>query len=257
MQNIKFAGIHFLKDDESGVARINVRNITKGIDVILGEMVDLFSKQFDYTAGAYEDFIWWVKLSPASDQYTIQAFHNGNHNPEAVGSEFHILIKQYLLQEELYDPEIQAQVKLWHTDYEIDSYLVDLDPDADVQNLYVPVYFSGDNVTKTFTLPSTYHAAHFLEFSIDGGLTWRKPNDQTISWGINAPNFDDNQMNSAYGFTVNFDIAPSSGTNNIIIRIIPRSNKMKIIRKMKLPYRDEFIDRTSITRLLTDSLEVR
>ena len=234
-RGIKFSGIQFRKDDESGIAKITIENTTQSTYVIQDALVDLYAADMDATNGEYEPFVYWTTLDPAEDSYTVTAVHSGTHNENAL-SPYDVKIDGYLLNEELEDGEVEATIHLWHTDHPSDITQQVLPPNGTLDT-YKTVTFNGDGSTTEFSLISgAQRAFDAEEFSVDGGTTWLYPGDPDLSWGSNAPTYDDNIMESSTGyFTVKFDTAPASGTNNVQIKFIPLYNKFKVVTKIKQP----------------------
>lgn len=235
MRNIKFSGIKFRKDDESGIAKINIIDVTTSTEVIVDALVDLYTADQDYTIGKYESFVYWATLDPADHDYIVIVEHSGTHNPSAGGS-YHIQVDAYLITEELIDGKAEVVVTAEHSDHIGTTFEYTMSPDVNTSS-YKQATFNGDGILDSFVLSSNNRASNPYKFSIDGGTTWLYPNSYQLTWGsiLTSTGYINELMDSDGYFGVTFDTPPIVGVNNVIIEYIPKVNKYTVTTTLKQP----------------------
>lgn len=255
MQNIKYSGIHFRKDDESGIAKITIYDETASTYVIENELVDLYTADKDYTVGEYEDYLHWTKLDPDDHDYTVYVYVETFWNPGSGGSH-HIQIVNYMLNVELNDPAIPTQIITRHTDHAGETVTHTVIEDTST-TFYKQAEFDGDDLEDTFVLSGTQRAAEFIRMSVDGGSSWYYPNYFGLVWGSNATSYNNNTIDSNGVFGVVLSVPPITGTENVIIEYLPKADKWKLKTQINLPDDGiDYIDRRTEVRLMDRILEI-
>jgi len=254
-RGIKFSGIQFRKDDESGIAQISIFNSTRGTYVVQDDLVDLYTADKVAGNGEYEKFTYWTLLDPSTDTYIVTAQHSGAHNPNSGGSSWPIQVIQYFMTEELNDGEIEVIATTWHTDHLGDTYTYTFTPNTRHETYNIQ-YFNGDSSTGKFTLNDPHHASQPYLFSKDSGTTWFYPTSYLVSWGTNVPFYNDKRIDANGQFSIVFDDPPDVGIGNVLIKYAPKANKMIIERTIKQPNDGvDFYDYKQNVRLLDDGVE--
>jgi hypothetical protein len=254
----KYAGIQFRRHDDAGIAQISVYNTTKSEYVLEDALVDLYMAEHDDTNGEYELFTYWITLPYPDDLYTVEAIHSGSHNASCAGTDYSVEIEQYLLIEELTSAEIQTVLTIWDEDNSLDTYTYTLTASTVVDTAQT-TSANGDGSEDTFGVGATNsHAAEFLEFSIDGGTTWKTIYSPDIySWGSNLPDYDDETIDTDGHFWVVFVTPPATGTSNVKLKWKPKATTGKIVRTIKQPTDGiNYYDLVSPVRLLDDAIEM-
>lgn len=248
-----YKGINFRKDDDSGIAQVVITNDTESTTLYSG-VVDLYTIDFDATNNVYEDFVLWSNELQEEDTYTIDVRHRGDHNPNAVGSDYHIQIDSLIDKVNL-SYSINSTLTTWDSDYPSDTHTYTLVKD-DVIDLEKQQSFSADGVDTEFTLSGSNRASEFLFISKDNGVTWLYPHDVSLTWGNNSPDYDNDTIGSDGYFTAKFESAPASG-NTIIIRYKPLIDKFKINTTINQPTDgSNYTDLRTPIRILDHSLEM-
>jgi len=248
MRNIKFAGIHFRKDNSSAIAKITITNDTQS-EVVLTKYVDLYQPDKDYVLGDFEDFIFWAKLDPAVDDYTINVEHALVHNINA-NTPYHVIIEKFMLSEELNTAELNSTIEFWHEDHGIVfSYL----GNEGTTNIESYKSFIADGIEDTFVLDGTNRAGEFLYFTLNDATYY--PSHYSIDWGSNDPDYNDETIDSESYFGIKFEVPPDDG-DEIKIYFKPKINKVKISRIIKQPYDGSYIDYSLNPRIMSDALEI-
>jgi hypothetical protein len=250
-QDKKYMGVVFKRHDEAGIARISITNTTTATVVLANKDVDLYDAQYDISADAtvWENYCFWWNVEPATDSYSMQV----ELSPDTTAGRY-LEIMYYLTNAPLTDGGTTTVLTTWHEDYLSDLYTYTLITDA-VTSLDKIQYFNGDDVTTDFTLAVTNHAHEFVEFSDDGGTTWKFPTDTLITWGSNVT-YDDETIDDSGNFTVKFLTAPITGVSNIAIKFQPKVTHYNLTRTMNQPYTTGYIDYQKEVRLLSDALEL-
>jgi len=245
MVNKREYGIVFIKDIDCGIAKITVFDTTESVYVgedgtkdvnPLYRYVDLYQSANHSTLE--QAYTYWISLE-VGHSYVITAVNSGTHNPLAIAT-YNVGIIKFLQTEPLVvDDIIEKQFQTFHTSFESDKYTYDPISGVTTDAMKTQV-FNGDDVTRTFVLSGTNHAVEFVTFSIDGGITWRYPSDLYITWGSNAPAYDNETIDSNGQFGIYFiDDAPPTGSSNVIIKFRPLANKAQLTINVKQPH-DEF-----------------
>lgn len=244
MLNNREYGIVFVKDSTCGIAQISVFDQTLGkyISENGAESVGVVYRYCDtyqaaspaYSVGE-SYYCYWIALT-IGHLYTITIVNSGTHNTLA-SPPYNVSIFKFLSSEALvYDDLVENQLTTIYEDFPSSIYSYTLENNETVET-YKTQVFNGDGATSTFTLSGNNHAATFERFSIDGGLTWKYPDDFGIVWGNNAPDYDNETMDSNYQFTIRFTITPPPfGVANVIIKYKPKANKAVFHLTTKQPH---------------------
>ena len=215
-------GLIFNKDDESGIALVTVTDTVTGINIMTEQEVDLYTYGVDATNLAFEEFIFWVDLPyDTSNRYTFDYTHSGRHNPAAVSTTYPISFNGFILTipnitETKIDRLLTASDSIYSQNYTYPITYTDT-----IVSIERIVKHSGDDLTEVFDATVGLYAAEFVEYSLDGGITWI-PNyvgDYALTWGSNAT-YDDNII-LAGKFSVAFTYAPPTGVDNIQFKVVP------------------------------------
>lgn len=251
-----YIAVNLRRHDDAGIAKITVTDETDVIDLVTNELVDLYHADFDDTNDEYEDFLYQVALPDLTHTYSITVEHSGDHNVSAAGPDYTVEYSDPYRTDKLNTGLSEGTITLWHTSYPSDTYTFDLVNNTVTELSYISK-FNGNGSTTEFTLPSTIHASDFLEFSIDSGSTWDFSTDTSIYWGSNAPDYDDETIDSSGNFTVKFLSPPTTGSNNVQIKINLMTNKYKINHVLKQPTDGiSYTDHRAEIRFLDYSLEL-
>ena len=149
---------------------------------------------------------------------------------------------------------MQTTAYLWDSNYptEVTSYVLSED------NIITKTkIFNGDGTTTSFVLSGSYRAQAPYRFSVDGGSTWLYPwAVESLTWGSNAPNYNDELIDSTGYYGVKFDIAPGVAYNNVIVEFYIRSDSMYINRELFQPYYETITDYCNNINILDDATEL-
>lgn len=229
----------------SGVS-LNFYNV-----IISDDLVDLYYG----VASATDKFSYYVFLE-ASKTYTIRVDHSGAHNTNS-STNYPIRIEKFLLQKTI-ESEVSTKIFTWHSD-DREEYYYDLTPNESTSSEKI-TYFNGDNSTTEFDLQDGDPKAKAYvptAFSKDGGTTWLLPYSLALTWGSNSPNYDNETVDSDGNFIVKFDEAPTTGTNNVVIKWTPKVNKYRIETTLIQPNDgNEFVDFNKVIELLDHGVEL-
>ncbi len=239
-ENTKMAGIWFKRSSDSGIANISLYNITDATYEFENNLIDLYN-------AVDVEFVYWYNLD-VDKTYRFEITHNGTHNASA-GATYNIYIRRYFEIQDLNRANIEHTVTLWHTDY-LDEYVYLVTEDTDQIDIIKQQTFNGDGCTKAFTLTEINRAYKLHTISKDSGVAWLFPSHYSLTWGTNAPLYDNQQIDENGSTTVFFSEAPETGTDNIIIRYVPRINMVKIQNKLIQPKNESITDNRSVVRLL-------
>lgn len=220
-----------------------------GVNLVFYHDIDL------YHAEAGEDHDQTIQFVSGSltDTYKIKIVHSGLNN---AGVNDYLMLQGFLIATTLTAATIPAQLTLRHTDFPSDTYAfaaaVGSSEDIEKQQTY-----NGNGSDTEFTLSGTNHAAVPVAFSADSGATWLQPTSLQLTWGSNGPNYDNETLDASKQFTVKFDTAPLSGTDNVIIKFRPYANKHKLEHTLTQPNDGgTFVDRGRNVRLIDYALEI-
>jgi len=234
---MRYLGLIFYKDDDSGIAKINVTDNVTGLKLITDKLVDLFQKDQDATFGKYEEFILWVTLPyNTPDRYSWIVEHSGSNNAGAVGPNYAINFMGYVIEEELIKANTTPRVilvdKVNTLEYPFEfagtiaEYSYELIKE-ETKKLYISTRYVGDGETMVFKVGSdSLIADRFIRFSVDGGITWKYPYDLSMSWGSNE-GYDDEIINAAGEYWLEFVLPPAVGSQ-IIIDSIPVFDTVRV-----------------------------
>jgi len=246
------AGIHFIKDDDSGGVKVTVTDVTTS--TVVPDWDEENISIYHAEASVDDDYVCWITLPDATHEYKIKVEHSGENNG---GSNDYIRIQQYFLIEELAQSEIETVATMWHTDWTsvTRDYTLTAGSTVDIEETQT---FNGDDSTTEFVLSGNNHAYTPVSFSVDGGTNWLLPYDYTLTWGSNATDYDDETVNTSTGyFGVSFDTPPATGTGNVIIKYQPTYDKYYVTRTMKQPNDGaSYVDLGVNVRLLDDAVEM-
>jgi hypothetical protein len=244
MINKREYGIVFVKDFNCGIAQISVydQTIAKYISengVESASIAYRYCDTYQAASPAYSVgesyYCYWIALT-VGHVYTITCVNSGTHNPLS-SAPYNVTIQKFLDSEPLvYDNLIENQITTLHEDFPTALHTYTL-VNGETTETYKTQLFSGDGVTTTFTLSGNNHAAIFERFSIDGGATWKFPDDFEVTWGNNIPDYDNETMDANYQFTLKFiSTPPPIGTSNVIIKYKPKANKAVVELTTKQPH---------------------
>jgi hypothetical protein len=238
---MKYLGLNFFKNDEAGIAKINVIDTFTGTKIVDNEFVDLLQKDKDATTNLYEKFTYWITL-PYNDEnrYQWKVEHSTYVNPEAVGNVLGINFDGYLIQEEVKPGHIEKTVYLVDSvnnlEYNIPISGVLWNSETlewELQNeivteLYQTTSLLGNGITTTFKIgDSSLKNYEFIRFSLDDRLSYKYPTELTITWGSNTNSYDDKIINTTGEFWINFIDAPNSGAI-ILVDTLPIFDSARI-----------------------------
>jgi len=227
----KYLGVHFLRDDESGIALMSVENITRSELILVDEYVDLYTADKDATIGEYEDFIYWFKTPYPDEDYNIIIANSGKHNINSM-TPWNIQIAEFLTEESLTPPEIQPTIVAWHTDHISDVINIVVEEHDDVVDFDQTITFSGNNVTTEFAIDGSNRASDFIKISINGFDYL--PTSTDLTWGSDVT-WEDETIDSDGYFTISFIIPPVFGVDNVILYFKPKINKCRINHNLIQP----------------------
>lgn len=244
MLNIREYGIIFQKNNDCGIAKVTVFNDTTGMYISetntesatpVYRYIDLYQPAgAGASSEAEKKWTYWITLTEG-DSYTITCVNNGTYNPYAIAP-YNVSIYGFLQTDPLIVSDIvENQLVLSHSEFIGANYTFTLINEESIET-YKEQQYNGNAVIKVFTLSGTNHAQEFYKFSSDGGTTWRYLNDPYITWGSNAPDYDDGLMDSNYQFSINFLDAPDSGVNNIKIKFLPLTDTAYFSLTTKQPH---------------------
>lgn len=250
---MRYLGLTFYKDDDSGIAKINVTDTVTGAKLLDDKLVDLFQKDQDATYGYYEEFILWVTLPyDNADRYQWTVEHSGSNNASAVGPNYAINFMGYTLTQNLIKahtvPKVVLVDKVNTVEYPFEfqgtiaEYTYELLKE-ETKKLYITTQFLGDGESTSFKVGNENLINYnFIRFSIDRGTTWKYPWDLSITWGSNSPDYDDELINSSGEFWVNFLEAPAENTS-IYLESIPVFDTVRVEMTLNQPSDEEgYID---------------
>jgi hypothetical protein len=224
-------GIHLERNTDTGIALISVYNITDSLAVLTQESTDLYQT-------SKEDFIWWANLDPTKS-YRITIEHSGSHNASA-GSPYSLRVYRFIWVKAIF-PKVQSDLITFSTKHASVFTYSDLNSRGFL-SLVKQQTFNGTGSQRIFTLTGDNRAYAPVRFSKDGGVTWIEQNNHNLTWGNNASLYNNNLIDSNGYMSVNFDVAPIVGTNNVIIEYIPWVNRAKVVQTLKLPQNGSYID---------------
>lgn len=247
---VDFIGIHFLKDDDSGGAKVTITDVTTS--TVLSDWDEAEIDLFHAEVGVADDLVCWALIPNSSHTYTVKVKHSGlDHS----GASDYMRIKQFFTGREI-DSNIDTKLTIYHTNYPSDTSEYTL-TSGEVIDFEVNAYFNGDDSTTAFSLSGINHASDPIQFSKDGGATWLYPNSVQLTWGSNSPDYDNETVKTSTGyFTVKFDDPPVTGTNNVIVKYKPMFNKYYVTRTFEQPEDGSYIDTRTVVRLLDDAVEM-
>jgi len=250
---MRYLGLIFFKDDDSGIAKINVTDNVTGLKLLDNKLVDLFQKDQDADPGGkYEEFILWVTL-PLDDanRYAWTVAHNGTHNAAAVGPNYDINFMGYTVEQPLIKAHTVPQVVLvdrvnaleypFESGITIKEYSYALIKEQ-TKKLYLSTIHYADGITNSYKVGSDELIVYsFSRFSVDDGVTWKYPYDLSIIWGSSAGSTDES-ISSAGIFYVEFvDILPTN--TKIIFDVLPVFDTVRVEMTLNQPSdTDGFID---------------
>jgi hypothetical protein len=219
-------GINFIKDDDSGGAKITVTDNTASsvLPDWNGVEIDLFYAE----ASVDDEYVCWITLPDTTHTYTVKVEHSGLNNS---GANDWMRIKKFFTGEILNNASVESTLLTSHSDHggESQSYAL-----TEGQSLSLEKFqdFSSGAGQTEFTLSTTNRAYEFLALSLDNGITWLFPDSVQFVWGSNSPNFDDNIIDSDGYFTVKF-FSGLSASDPVRILFVPKANKYAITEKLK------------------------
>lgn len=245
----RYVKIVFQTGPDYGIALLNAIDDFTGLKTYDNKLIDCYTST--------SSFLTVLATIPSfQSELNITIANNGTYNPNAV-SPYYVKVVEFDVITPYADGYFDCNVILWHTQFPLHTYEYALVNEA-FTDIYRYDYYNGNNIQDTFTIGTNKHSDHFECVSVDGGVSWMYPNNNNLVWGSNAPYYDDNLYDENKKFWIKFNIPPSVGINNIIIKYKPFVNKMKVFHKAVLSRDDEFsyIDISSYMRLLHYSLEL-
>lgn len=248
------AGIRFVKSTDSGIAQITVIEDPNGTPVTIIDEDHL--ELYDAGNGTTNDLelVYWFSLNETKD-HQIKVEHSGDHNSSS-SSPYYITIREFLTCETLDNSKIEAQLIIKHSNWEETTRVYTLVPNQ-TTNIEEIASYNGDDSTTTFVLSGENRAFEPIRFTVDGGTTWKYPEDTDLTWGANSPNYDDETIDSSGYFGVAFDEVPETGSNNVQIVYVPAFNTYKIQTTLKAPNDSiDFVEKNGELRLQDHGLEL-
>lgn len=217
--------------------------------VLENKIIDLY----DQENGDQSDleYVFWISVDK-NIEYKVNVEHNGDWSTGSV-ADHSIRLRQFLLTS-IFPSVADSKIVLYHTDWKDIIRKYTLLPGETIET-YADAVFSGDGVETVFILYDINRASYPVKISEDGGNTWIYPSSYLLSWGSNAPDYDNEIVENGY-FGVKFDNAPVVGNNNVIIKFIPAVNACYMETTLKQPSEDNNIDRTKNVRLLDFGIEI-
>ena len=251
----KYLGIHFKIDDDSGIAKVTIENITKSEYVVFEKEVDLYFGDADGSASPREseDFIHWTSLPYPDDNYDVLIVHSGKDNLSTTGPTSAIQVSGFFTTESLNPAEIQNTLYAWHTDHPNAVLSLEVVKDTLTDFEQFQGFIANGSDTE-FILSHPNHAHEFNKVSDAGAFIY--PESTEIVWGSNGPDYDNEVIDDNGQFVVKFDVAPTAD-NIINIYYQPKINKVRMKTKLKQPTDGiNFIDYRSNVKLLDHILEL-
>ncbi len=248
------AGLHFIKDDDSGGSKITVEDTTDA--VTLTDWNGVLINHFHAEVGIDDDYTCWITLPDPTHTYKITVEHGGQNN--AGGNDYLYFVEGFLI-EQLTDANAQVDLELWHSDHPatIQSYT---DLTSGVSGVTDKTQTDTANGIDTeFTLSGNNRAAAIVAFGQKATaapeITWFSPDSPDLTWGTNSPNYDDETFDANGFTTVKWDTAPPAG--NTYIKYTPKANLAKVRSTLVHPNDGStFIDKRDALRLLDYALEL-
>lgn len=247
-----YAGIHFRLNDASGIAEVDVYNLSRGEYVIEDKLIDLYLYAKDATDGEYEDFVFWITLPYPDDEYQVTVSHSGTHNP-ASESPWAIIIEEYFIIESLSDGRVNITAYLTHGDHAGYQETFQL---SDEGEFIKRVTISADGNTDSFAITGDNRALEPYRFghkaSEDVDITWKEIYDTSLSWGVDGSN---QQVNTDGHFKVVFDWPPDAG--EVYIEYYVKFNQLQMLFDIELPNDGvDYIDFVKPIRFVDYGLEL-
>lgn len=248
VRNASKIGIGFNFDDDCGIAYVSVYNETTSTLEIDQEQIDTYTT----TATLKKKKVWFDLNS--DNEYKITVGHYGSHNTSS-SSPYTVSIYELSLIKSMNDGSTDCVLKVWDSSDVTNIKEYNL-TNGDYIDIIDQQEFDGDDLITEFTLSGKNIAYEPLAFSVDSGSTWYYPDSYMLTWGTNSPNYDDQIVDSNGYFTVKFVEAPVTGTNNVIIKYIPKIDHYKLETILKHPYINNIKDIRKIVRCLDQSIEL-
>ena len=221
----KFLNINFEKTNDSGMAKVSVYNDTKSEFVIENDVVDLWCPVVDEG----EVFSYKTTIVYPDDTYSVEVVHAGYHNVDSVHP-YSINVLNYSFFESIDDAMLDTNIVL-RDSANNDAYTFSLAEDSRTTIELIKTYSSNGVLTDFLLDDVDKHAYEFVEWSLNGGTSWFYPDDTQVTWGSNV-DIDDEVIDVDGHFGIKFLLAPSTGTNNIILKYKPKYNKAILSTKL-------------------------
>lgn len=226
MANKKWWGIPFRINDDAGIAHVTLENKDTS-EIILDELIDLWSADFDATADEYGVCTIWLLGDDEAD-YEITILHGGHDDVAhtySIGN-YAVEYEDFIESIDYINARIQKKLYVYHTDHSDDIFEFDI-INGQTTNLEKIQEFTADGTTTEFTLSGINHAQELLQVSSDAGVTWLETYDVTFTFGSNETWDNETIDNNGY-VTVSFLTAP---TENVMLKYVPKANKAYIKHK--------------------------
>jgi len=141
-----WVGVHFMKDDDSGGAKITVTDITN--NQVLSDWNGVEINLYHAESSVEDDYVCWIDLPDSTHVYKVKVEHSGLDN---AGANDYLNIKQFFEIIQVNAAEAQVRLSLRHTDHASTHIFDDINVNAatDIEKTQT---FTANGTDTEFTL---------------------------------------------------------------------------------------------------------